>query len=246
MNDIIFLWAHPRSVSSAMERVMLERGDMTTFHEPFIYVYYVHDAKKELPYFDVDPDHPTSYEDIKHMLLAAAERRTIFVKDMCYYLTEHIMDDVEFIQRIRNTFLIRTPEKSIPSYYKLDEHLSSEEVGLEAEYRYFERVVELTGETPIVVDAEDVQADTEGTMRAYCRALGIEFIPASLHWDTALPESWQHVAGWHGDLSKTKGIGKRAGSPVGVDDDPRLRQYCEHHLPFYLALRKNRLTPEPA
>lgn len=243
MNDIIFLWAHPRSVSSAMERIMLERGDMTTFHEPFIYVYYVHEAKKALPCFDVDPDHPTSYLDIKRMLFAAAERRTIFVKDMCYYLTEHIMDDPEFIQRIRNTFLIRTPEKSIPSYFKIDKQLSSEEVGLEAEYRYFERVVELTGQTPIVIDAEDVQADTEGTMRAYCRALGIEFIPESLNWHTAVPEAWQFVAGWHGDLSKSKGIAKSVASSTRTDDDPRLRQYCEHHLPFYLELRKHRLAP---
>ena len=41
------LWSHPRSVSSAMERIMLERGDLTNFHEPFIYLYYVGDGKKK-------------------------------------------------------------------------------------------------------------------------------------------------------------------------------------------------------
>ncbi len=243
MHEIVFLWAHPRSVSSAMERIMLERGDMKTFHEPFIYLYYVHDATKTLPYFAIDPDHPRSYEDIKQMLLAAAERGPVFVKDMCYYLSDYIMDDHAFVRRIRNTFLIRTPEKSIPSYYKLDPQLTSEEIGLEAEYRYFERVVELTDQTPIVIDAEDVQADTEATMRAYCSALGIEFIPESLHWDTAVPDAWQFVAGWHGDLSKTKGIAKHAESATLMDDNPRLQQYCQHHLPFYLALREHRLSP---
>jgi hypothetical protein len=80
-HDIIFLWSHPRSVSSAMERIMLERGDMTTLHEPFIYLYYVHDRKKTLDYFDPDPDHPTSYHDIREMVLAAAEQGPVFVKD---------------------------------------------------------------------------------------------------------------------------------------------------------------------
>ena len=28
---------------------MLERGDLTTLHEPFLYLYYVHDARKRLP-----------------------------------------------------------------------------------------------------------------------------------------------------------------------------------------------------
>lgn len=31
---IIALWCHPRSMSTAMERVMRERGDCRCFHEP--------------------------------------------------------------------------------------------------------------------------------------------------------------------------------------------------------------------
>ena len=48
MHDIIFLWSHPRSLSTVMQRVMLERGDFRNFHEPFIYTYYVHKRKKRL------------------------------------------------------------------------------------------------------------------------------------------------------------------------------------------------------
>ena len=58
---------------------MLERGDMTALHEPFIYLYYVHDRRKTLDYFD--PDHPPSYHDIREMVLAAAEQGPVFVKD---------------------------------------------------------------------------------------------------------------------------------------------------------------------
>lgn len=241
MHDIILLWSHPRSVSSAMERVMLERGDMTTFHEPFIYLYYVHDAKKTLPYFDIAPDHPRSYADIRDMLLRAAERRPVFVKDMSYYVSDHISGDEAFVHRVKNTFLIRSPRKSIPSYHKLDPDVTSEEIGLEAQYHHFELVRELTGETPLVIDADDLQADTEGTVRAYCRALGIAFMPESMTWDDPVPAEWQYVAGWHEDLSKSKGIGSKTERKVDLDEVPHLKEYCEHHLPFYRKMREHRL-----
>ena len=65
---------------------MLERGDLTIFHEPFMYLYYVHDKKRQMPHFEVAPTHPTSYADIKATLLQAAEQRPVFFKDMCYYI----------------------------------------------------------------------------------------------------------------------------------------------------------------
>ena len=134
---------------------MLERGDLTTFHEPFLYLYYVHDAKKRLAYFDIDPAHPTSYGDIKQMILQAAETKPVFVKDMCYYVADYILEDQEFLRRIKSTYLIRDPKKSLISYYKLDPDLTSEEVGLESQYKQFCLTADLTGKTPIVVDAED-------------------------------------------------------------------------------------------
>ena len=68
---------------------------------------------------------------------------------------------------VKNTFLIRTPEKSIPSYYRLDQELTSEEIGLETQYRHFELVRGVTGEVPVVIEADDLIKDTEATMRAY-------------------------------------------------------------------------------
>ncbi len=46
MNRLVFLWCHPRSMSSTLERAKLERDDLATLHEPFLYLYYVHDARK--------------------------------------------------------------------------------------------------------------------------------------------------------------------------------------------------------
>jgi hypothetical protein len=56
-----------------MERVMIERGDFKIFHEPFAYVYYIHDKKATVPYMKIDPDHPQTYPDTKKWILEAAE-----------------------------------------------------------------------------------------------------------------------------------------------------------------------------
>lgn len=225
---------------------MLERGDMITFHEPFLYLYYVHDAKRRLPHFDCDPARPTGYEAIKSMISSPAERGIVFVKDMCYHVADYIFDDLEFLRRITHTFLIRTPEKSIASYLRLDKDVTLEEIGIEAQHHHFEMVRKMTGETPVVIDADDLQRDPPATVRAYCRAIGVPFVPESLTWHEAVPDNWQHVAAWHAELSSSSGIG-----PVRALPHERLEpavaskfeEFCAHHLPYYLSLRAYKLEP---
>ena len=223
---------------------MLERGDMTTLHEPFLYLYYVHDRRKRLPHLDADPLRPASYEDIRSMILDTARAGPVFVKDMCYYVADHIHDDVDFIGRMTSTFLVRDPAQTIPSYYRLDPGVTLEEIGCEAQYRCFERIAEITGRTPVVIDAEDLAEDPASTVRAYCRALGLAFMPEALRWNAELPESWRDVSGWHADLAGSTGIGRLRPPPgPGLDAAPHLRDYYEHHLPFFERMRAHRLAP---
>ena len=223
---------------------MLERGDMTTLHEPFLYLYYVHDARKRLPHLDVDPARPMSYEGIRSTILAAARTRPVFVKDMCYYVADRIHDDTDFIRRITSTFLVRDPARSIPSYFRLDPGVTCEEIGCEAQYRCFERIGEVTGRTPVVVDAADLARDPAGTLRAYCRALDLPFMPEALAWSAGLPDTWRDVSGWHADLAGSTGLSApRPSNGPGLDAAPHLRDYYEHHLPFYRKMRAHRLAP---
>jgi hypothetical protein len=55
MNPIIFLWAHPRSMSTAIERVMRERGDFDCLYEPFLRCYYLVRVNKPLPHCQSTP-----------------------------------------------------------------------------------------------------------------------------------------------------------------------------------------------
>jgi hypothetical protein len=245
MNQIIALWCHPRSLSTAMERAMRERGEFRIFHEPFMYLYYVHDQKRAMPHFDVDADHPASYEDTKRWILEAAEEKPVFFKDMSYYVMDYLPGDPDFVSALTHTFLIRDPARSIASYYKLDPEVTCEEIGLELQYRHFSLVAEATGRAPVVVYAGDLQENPENTMRAYCRALGLDYKPEALQWSERTPKEWKNVAGWHKDVLDSTGIKKDRASPmVDIDSDPRLRDYYEYHRPYYEALYKHRLIPD--
>ena len=80
MHKIYALWSHPRSMSTAIERVMRERGDLDCAHEPFMYDYYVHRKVRQMPFFETEKDHPVRYEDIRDMLLRRAETKPVFIK----------------------------------------------------------------------------------------------------------------------------------------------------------------------
>ncbi len=102
MNPIYALWSHPRSMSTATERIMRERGDLDCAHEPFMYDYYVHRQVRAMPHFDAQKGHPLSYRDIRDSLLLRAEKSPVFIKDMSYYVMPHILEDATFGHRLVN------------------------------------------------------------------------------------------------------------------------------------------------
>ncbi len=74
-------------------------------------------------------------------------------------------------------------------------------------------------------------------MRAYCRAIGIEFIPDSLTWDEPVPPEWTFVAAWHDDLSHSTGIGdgrKDTAQSPGMHHTHH--SYLDKHWAFNLGL----------
>lgn len=250
-HPIIAMWSHPRSMSTAMERIMRERGDLDCLHEPFMYDYYVHRRIRTMPHFEVQKDHPTDYAAIRDMILARAETGPVFFKDMSYYVIPHLLDDREFADRLTNLFLIRDPVASIASYYKLDPDLTLEEVGLEAQARHFDALV-ARGENPPVTAAEAVRADPERVIGALWRRIGLDFVARAFDWQRETPDDWTQVAGWHGQVTRATGIRPIDAEELAAQErkfealaerEPRLRVLLAHHLPFYRHLAAHALKP---
>src|SRR3546814_286857 len=133
-HPIIALWSHPRSMSTATERIMRERGDLACFHEPFMYYYYVHRGIRRFPHHEIDAAYPTAFDAIWRMLYDAAVTRPVFFKDMAYYVMPEILSHPALGRAIRHVFLIRDPRRSIVSYHRIDPELRLDEIGLEAEW----------------------------------------------------------------------------------------------------------------
>lgn len=247
MHPIIALWAHPRSMSTAVERIMRERGDLICMHEPFLYDYYLGRKIRVLPHFEPEPGTPTLYEDIRDSIVEAAERGPVFFKDMSYYVMPRILEDVGFAQRLTHCFLIRNPWAAIASYYRLDSEVTSDEIGLLAQWAQFQGLETLLGRAPLVMESEAIQADSRAMMTAVWQQLGLAYREEAFSWNAEeVPQDWQQVGGWHGKVSESGGIRAPSGDAREAAEArfnalaqaaPKLRSYLDAHLPAYEALQ---------
>lgn len=243
-HQIIALWVHPRSMSTAVERIMRERGDLTCFHEPFMYDYYLNRSPRSMPQFEPEEHQRQSYDETWRMILEAAKQGPVCFKDMSYYHLPQIYEDVELAKRLTNIFLIRDPRRAILSYHKLDAGVSSVEIGLEALWLHANWLDTVVGQTPIVVEAEAIQADPVGTVGGVWERIGLPDCPQAFAWrDGEIPEGWRSVTGWHKDVIDASGI--RPPEEDGIAEkfsqaaarEPRLQQLLDQHLPFYNMLK---------
>jgi len=247
MHQIIALWCHPRSLSTVFERMMRERGDLRVLHEKFLYLYYVRQnphliiAKQQ----EIEPYMMRDFPEVLDDILKEAEQGPVFFKDMAVHIhnPKGYHADAEFLSLFTNTFLIRDPEPTIQSHLKQNPTLELEEVGYHAQLEVFSRVRELTGETPVVIDAYDLEDDPEGMIRAYCEAVGIPFIREALEWEAVVPPEFEVGAStWHADVVKTTGFQRRMERfDPALKRDPRFREYYEACLPCYQAMYDHRL-----
>jgi Sulfotransferase domain len=229
-------------MSTAFERIMRARGDMECLHEPFMYDYYINRSRRKMPHFDPEDGRPRSYDAIRDMILEKAERGPVFFKDMGYYVVPHVLADLEFLGRLTHSFLVRDLKASIISYVKLDADVTSEEIGIEAQWHLASFLMDRYGKPPIVMSSEKIQADPAGQMQRYWQATNLPGKPEALSWNDPAPEDWQQVSGWHQDVMSTRTI-----RPVSsmqeteaqsrfeklLADQPRFRQIYDHHAGFH-------------
>lgn len=245
MHRILALWAVPRSVSTAFERMMRERGDHEVFFEPFA-PYYYFSADRRSHRFDgeVDPAPEHDFDAILFSLLDAAARRPIFVKEMASHVEARA--DQTFLDRFTSTFMIRHPRLTVASMAKIWPDLSLEEAGFQPQRRLFDRVTERTGRFPPVIDGEDLKTEPERTVRAWCEAVDLPYLEDALTWEPGRAQAWETWARWVGTVERTSGLpvggrGSRRDPDEVVLADPRLKEVVAACLPHYEHLARHRL-----
>jgi len=241
VNEIVALWAVPRSVSTAFERMMRARGDLEVIHEPFsAYYYFSHDRANDNLNKEVPPDPSHHWTAIRDRIAALADERPAFFKDMAYHLSRCMTPDL--VARYTNTFLVRDPRETLPSLYRLYPEASLEETGFDQQLRLIELTRAETGADPVVIDAAELLASPEQTVAFYCRQVGLPFVPESLSWEPGTQPGWETWAPWHETTTTaTSGFDRDAGTdPVEdeVEVPPGVLEHCLETYERIIAFRR--------
>ncbi len=237
----VALWSVPRSISTAFERVFVERDDFEVFHEPFAESYYYSEERLSERYSDEEPRPEDNYENVLARLLEPREKR-VFVKDMAYQAKPLIGPD--FVSRFRNTFIVRDPKYVIASLSRMWPDFTLEETGFEQLYRLFRYATE--AEDVVVVDAMTFSENPVGILAAYCEHLEIPFRTDSLSWQPGEVREWESWESWHEEAQQSSGI--KPAERKDPELPPELQEAYEYCLPYYYQLAAKAIpgtTPIP-
>ena len=233
----IALWCVPRSLSTAFERVFVERDDFEVMHEPFANSYYYSEDRRSNRYRDQEPKPEYDYENVVAEIFKPRERR-VFLKDMAYQAKPLL--GPEFASRFVNTFIIRDPKYVISSLHKMWPNFSFEETGYEHLYEMY-RYAARAGQDPVVVDAMTFSENPVWVLRAYCERAGIPFREESLSWAPGEVSKWKSWEGWHDAAQQSGGIEPAQRRDPELPDE--LMDVYERCLPYYYQLAAHVIHP---
>ncbi|MDH3668345.1 MAG: sulfotransferase family protein [Paracoccaceae bacterium] len=246
MHPIIILWSTPRTTSTAFEWMMRMRGDMACFHEPFGEAWYKGD---DAMWPRLTSDSPRVTGLTRAMVVdrmgRAALERPVFSKDMPHYIMD--IGDGAFIERYVHSFLIRDPMKAIPSIAKRAPEWGLDEYGFAEHREFFDRVADNLGTPPPVIDSDDLLEDPHGIVAAWCRAVGVPFLPEALSWEPgARPDvGWYDDGSWHDVLAQSDGLKPQPRRYSTMERaSAEVRAVVEMAMPHYQHLYQHCLSPE--
>jgi sulfate adenylyltransferase len=229
-NKPVALWAVPRSISTAFERVFVERDDFEVLHEPFSASYYYGEDRLSDRFADAEPKAEYSYERVAEDVFRPREER-VFLKDMAYQAKKLLSP--EFASRFANTFIVRDPKYVLMSLYKMWPDFTLEETGYEDLYRMFRYATD-AGEDVAVVDAMTFSENPTGVLAAYCEHLEVPFTANSLTWESREVKRWDSWEGWHEDAEESTSIKPAERRDPELPEE--LEEAYEYCLPYYYEL----------
>ena len=155
----------------------MEIPNSKVFHEPYANPYYYGPERQSPRYLSQDIDTSASYGDTNLLLTKQCDQNLnlIFCKDMAYAIENHfeMLVNDNGLREYQHTFLMRDPRKTIPSLYKAS--TNKQQPGWEKFYPYeagFKQLQELfdfvkanLDASPVVIDANDILADPEATIK---------------------------------------------------------------------------------
>jgi hypothetical protein len=229
-SPVVFLWAHPRSLSTAFLRMVLERGDFLVVHEPLSSIVVQ-------GYAMVGDEKVGTATELVDLIEERSAGTPIFVKETTEY-RYGVLADPRLPRLAAHTFIIREPSRTIASHYAMNPRVTRDEIGYEHQLEIFELMLERSGNPLLVIEAERLLADPAAAVGDYCRRIGIPFRADALTWQPDERAEWSRTKAWHAEVARSTGFRPRARRyRTTVRNHPLLAEYHRYHTPFYERLR---------
>ena len=216
-----FLWAAPRSVSTAFGRCMAAHPDVTLVHEPFTETYHFGPERKSMRYGELPPSIPESSftaKAVNDRLRDEAASKVVFVKELAFQGEPFVEDDL--ILRSTHFLIVRRPAVVAASLKKLKPDFSEDEFGFQAIHRIWKRCLG-SSKNVMIVDGDHFRAHPHVVIDAVCARLGLVFQTSMMAWKTGTIKRWESheqasQARWHRTLEGSRTILP----PVPLQSDP--------------------------
>ncbi|WP_145930647.1 sulfotransferase-like domain-containing protein [Acidihalobacter prosperus] len=226
---VVFLWCVPRSVSTAFEKMVDNRGDFKVYGEPFITPYKLFASGRVA-------ESMTDIEKVVEHLKEASCSSPVFVKEMTYHMKP--FHNFSFPDNVIHSFLIRHPKFVLPSLYKMRENFTYEETGYEESFRFYNTLMHGTGTAPLVIDGQSLREYPQEVVRHYFESLGLDPKLESLRWNYGSRPEWQDREDWHALANKSNGFVAQGETAFEILEQPRIRIIYDNCLAFYRELKK--------
>jgi len=226
----ICLWSGPRNISTTLMYSFAQRKDTKVFDEP-LYAHYLSNtnAKEYHPGTEAILNSlENDGEQVIESMMTNEERPVFFFKNM----THHLLDlDREFMKETYNVMLTRDPLEMLPSFDKVIENPSIEDVGY-AKHTELLRFFEANNIQPIVLDSKKVLLNPKKVLSQLCEFIGIPFNENMLHWQAgARPEDGVWAEYWYANIHKSTGFleYKPKTAPFPKHLEPLLQECLPHY-----------------
>jgi len=159
---------------------------------------------------------------------------------------------VSLLRQFKHTFLIRTPRKAVPSYWRcceLEKAAGFEYFdGAEAGYLelrllydwianpsssfnlYSNKSTQNQPQPPPLIDTSTLLANPEHSLSEYCKEVGIPFYPEMLSWQSGPVEEWEKWKGYHNQAENSTGFRKEDDSSKNNSSDEQFPVEVENTI----------------
>lgn len=237
----IAMWSGPRNLSTAMMRSFSSRADTFVSDEPYYGAYLKETGDPQPMAAGIIEDMECDWHRVTEALLGPVPDGSPiwYQKHMPHHMEGPV--DILDLPEMRHAFLIRDPVRVAASYASKRTAINSDHLGTVRQRQYFERVAEMTGRAPPVVDSADILGNPEGVLRKLCEALDIPWDNSMLGWKKG-PHSEDGIWGahWYDKVNASTGFGGAPGPLPALS--AQFEQVAEACQADYEALREHAIT----